>query len=66
MVRKMVIALLDNILICAKSRIFADFLARVRARIIVDILFMFLTTSPQEENNALNDPKEFMTLACDI
>ena len=62
----MTICLLENMIICTRCRIFLDFFARVRARIICDVLLMLLTTSNKEEIDAIEDPKEFINLAIDV
>jgi len=64
-VRNMIIALLENMIICTKYRLFADFFARVRSRVICDVLLMFLVTSQKEIEDAVEQPKEFMNLALD-
>jgi hypothetical protein len=65
-IRGMVIALLENLTICSRSRIFSDYFARVRAKVITEVLFMFLTTSEKEKMDAVDQPKEFMNLALDV
>ena len=48
--RNMTIWLLENMIIWTRSRMFSDFFARVRARVIWDILLMLLTTSEKRTN----------------
>lgn len=62
-VRFMVIALLENMTISTKSRVFADYFARTRAKIITEILLMLLSVSEKEAIDAVEQPKEFMNLA---
>ena len=64
--RNMTIWLLENMIISTRSRMFCDFFAKVRAKIIWDILLMLLTTSEKEEMDAVEDPKEFISLAIDV
>jgi len=65
-IREMVIQLLENMSISARSRIFWDFFARSRAKVISEILLMFLTTSEKEYIQATEEPKEFMNYALDV
>lgn len=65
-IREMVIQLLENITICTKSRIFTEYLSKLRAKIIVDVLLMFLASSESEQMKASDEPKEFMNYALDV
>jgi hypothetical protein len=65
-IREMVIQLLENITITTKSRLFTEYLSKLRAKIIVDILFMFLASSESEQAKAIDEPKEFMNYALDV
>lgn len=42
-----------------------DYFARLRSRIITDVLLMFLVTSQNELEDAQEQPKEFMNFALD-
>lgn len=65
-VRHLTIGLLENMIICTRSRMFSDFFARIRAKVITEVLFMFLLTSDKEYAYIEDDPKEFMNLALDV
>lgn len=65
-IRDLCIVLLENMIICTKSRMFADLFARTRTKVMVDVLFLFLATSEKERDDAEEQPKEFMNLALDV
>lgn len=65
-IRGLVIALLENISLCSKSKFFADILARTRGKMIGEVLFIFLSTPEKERVNALDNPTEFLNLAIDV
>ena len=64
--RGICIALLENISLCSKSKIFADLLAKMRGKLITEILLMYLTTPEKERIDAEEAPTEFLNLALDV
>jgi hypothetical protein len=65
-IRAIVIALLENIALSTKSPIFGDLLARTRAKMIAEVIMIFLCSPEKEKEDALDNPSEFLNLAIDV
>ena len=65
-IRGIVIALLENVSLSSKSKFFADLLARTRAKMIGEVLLIFLGTPEKERITAMENPTEFLNLAIDV
>lgn len=65
-IRSIVVALLENISLCTKSPIYGDLLARTRAKMIAEVIMIFLCSPEKEKDDALDNPNEFLNLAIDV